>query len=496
MRVVISGSQQPNRSYRATYAALAGAGMVFALVQSLVAPLLPTIEVQLQTDATTVTWVLTAYLGGAAVATPVVGRLGDVVGKKRALVAVLGCFTLGCLIAALATSIGVLIAARALQGVGGALFPLAFGIIRDEFPPERVSGAIGTISSLLAIGSGTALVVGGPLLDHFGYAAVFWLPVAATALSTALVAIVVPESPLRAPGLPSVLPAVLLSTWLLALLLVISEGRRWGWLSGPSVGLSAVAGLVAVAWWAAEQRARRPVIDPQLLRLRAVWATTIVGTLVGATVYGTFVVLPRFLQTPASSGYGLGLTLTTAGFLLLPQTAGFALGGSLPRALGRWLEPRGLLVLAGTLSALGYGSLALTHSTAWQVGLAISIGGVGNGIAFAVLPAVVVGAVPAHQTGVAAGMNANVRLVGGAVGGQVAGVLVAAAGTTLGSPAERGFTDAFVFLAVTAVLSAVAAALTLGGLRGKPPHPERPLGTLAEAGTAAGSLTAGAPTDH
>ena len=113
-------------------------------------------------------WIFTAYLLSASVATPVLGRLGDMFGKERMLVIVLIALTAGSLVAALTSSIAVMIAARVLQGVGGAVFPLAFGIIRDEFPRERVAGAIGGISTLLGVGGGLGIVLAGPIVDHLG----------------------------------------------------------------------------------------------------------------------------------------------------------------------------------------------------------------------------------------------------------------------------------------------------------------------------------------
>src|SRR4051812_10382493 len=128
----------------------------------MVAPALPAIQEDLDTTTTGVTWVLTVYLLTASIATPVLGRLGDMFGKERMLVVVLVMFALGSLVAALSHSIGVLVAGRAIQGFAGAVFPLAFGIIRDEFPPERVAQGIGLISATFGIGGGGGVVGAGP----------------------------------------------------------------------------------------------------------------------------------------------------------------------------------------------------------------------------------------------------------------------------------------------------------------------------------------------
>src|SRR5262249_40010110 len=152
------------------------------------------------TSATGASWVLSAYLVSAAIATPTLGRVGDMIGKEKMLVIVLIGVGLGTLISALASSIAVVIAGRVVQGTGGALFPLAFGIIRDEFPPEKVAAGIGIISSILGIGSGAGIVLAGPIIVHLSYHWLFWIPLVMVVVATIATFIYVPESPVRAPG--------------------------------------------------------------------------------------------------------------------------------------------------------------------------------------------------------------------------------------------------------------------------------------------------------
>src|SRR6201996_3531017 len=137
-----------------TFLVLATGATAYALLQSLVVPVLPTLQADLHTTQNTVTWVLTAYLLSAAIFTPIMGRIGDMVGKERVFVATLIALTIGSLLAAFPTNIGVMIVARAIQGVGGGVLPLAFGIIRDEFPKAKVSSAVGIVASIIAVGAG------------------------------------------------------------------------------------------------------------------------------------------------------------------------------------------------------------------------------------------------------------------------------------------------------------------------------------------------------
>jgi MFS family permease len=203
----------PHRQhFNLTLAVLALGGVSFALLQSLVAPALPNIQHSLHTSESTVSWVLTGYLLSASVATPIIGRLGDMFGKERVMVIVLVMLGLGTLLAAVATSISMLIAARVIQGIGGGIFPLAFGIIRDEFPREKVSGGIGLMSALLGIGGGLGVVLAGVIVDHLTYHWLFWIPLVAIIGATVLAHFFVPESPIKTPGRVSWLGAALMSS--------------------------------------------------------------------------------------------------------------------------------------------------------------------------------------------------------------------------------------------------------------------------------------------
>src|SRR4051794_1692994 len=223
--------------YNVTLAVLATAALAYALLQTMVAPALPAIQRDLGASTTTVTWVLTVYLLTASVATPIVGRIGDIFGKERVLVATLGAFALGALISALSHSLGMLVAGRAVQGIGGAVFPLAFGIIRDEFPREKVATGIGLISATFGIGGGGGLVLSGILVDHLSWEWIFWLGLVVIVAAAVAAHFFVPESPVKSPARIDWAGAGMLTAALVCLLLAVSEGNRWGWGSAPIVGL-------------------------------------------------------------------------------------------------------------------------------------------------------------------------------------------------------------------------------------------------------------------
>src|SRR5262249_20446718 len=141
----------------------------YSLLQSLVVPALPTLQRELGTSATGVAWVFTAFLLASCVATPLAGRLGDLFGKKRLLVVALTGLAAGTLLSALATSLAVMLAGRVIQGLGAAIFPLTFGIIRDQLPRHRVAFGIGAMTGVLGMGGIVGIILAGPILDHLSY---------------------------------------------------------------------------------------------------------------------------------------------------------------------------------------------------------------------------------------------------------------------------------------------------------------------------------------
>jgi len=436
------------------------------MLQSLVVPALPTLQHDLNTTPTGVTWIFTAYLLAASVATPIAGRLGDMFGKKRTLVVVLAGLGGGTLLAALATTLPVMIGARAIQGLGGAIFPLAFGIVRDEFPRERVAGGIALISGLLGVGGGLGIILAGPILAHLDYHWLFWIPFGVIVLTVIATVLIIPESPLRAPGNVNWAGAVLLSLWMICLLVSISEAPSWGWLSARTLGLLGAAAVLAIAWVRAETRSSSPLVDITMMRLRGVWTTNLAGFLLGFGMYSSFVLIPQFVQTPDASGYGFGSSVTEAGLFLVPTTIAMIIASPLGGRLSGRFGSKVPLVLGSSITLMAYILLAVAHSAHWQIYLASLLLGTGIGFAFASMSNLIVEAVRPDQTGVATGMNAVMRTIGGAVGGQVAASILAASLLADGVPKEQGYTLSFTIMAV-ALAAGVAASIAVPG---RQPH--------------------------
>jgi EmrB/QacA subfamily drug resistance transporter len=486
---VTSNAPGVRRSYGGTFGVLASGVIAYSVLQSLVSPVLTTIQHSLHTSQNTVTWVLTVYLLSASVFTPIFGRIGDKVGKKRVFVFAMVALAVGALMAALATSIGMLIVARAVQGIGGAVLPLCFGIIRDEFPPEKVGGAVGVSAALTAVGGGLGIILAGPIVENLGYHWLFWIPLIVTSMAAVAAHFMIPESPVRAEGPISILGGTLLTLWLIALLIAVSEGSTWGWASGRTLGLIAVAAVIAVLWYVAESRSKAPLIDMHMMRRPAVWTNNLVALLFGAGMYAAMAFLPEFVQTPRSTGYGFGASITGSGFFMLPLVVGMFICGMMTGRLAARFGSK-LLVFAGAIgSTVGYSMLAFAHTQRMGVYVASGVIGVALGLAFSAMSNLIVVAVPPEQTGVATGMNANIRTIGGSIGSAVTATIITAGVVPGGFPKESGYTHGFAVLAAISVFAALAVMLIPSAHGAEErvaaePHAEL---ALVAAGTLAGS---------
>jgi EmrB/QacA subfamily drug resistance transporter len=434
--------------YNVTFALLAGAAISYALLQSLVAPALPDIQYALHTSVNSVSWVLTAYLLSASIATPLIGRLGDMYGKERLLVGVLVLLCVATTVSALATSLAVMLLGRVVQGAAGGVFPLAFGIIRDEFPRERVAGAIGVMSALAGVGGGAGVVLAGPIVDRLSYHYLFWLPLIPLVATTIAVHFFVPESPIRVAGRVNWTGAALMSAGLGAVLLAVSEAPVWHWLSAKTLVVLAVGVAFLVAWVRNETRSRYPLVDMKMMRIRGVWTTNSVAALLGFGMYASFILLPDLVETPSQAGYGFGASVTGAGLFLLPTTIAMLLAGAQTGRLEKRFGSKPPLLAGALLTAAAYLLLAVARSERWQIYVAALLLGTGIGLAFAAMVNLIIENVGPAETGIATGMNTVTRTAGGAFGGAAVASILAATVGAGGYPSVRGYTVAFTVCAL------------------------------------------------
>jgi MFS family permease len=375
------------------------------------------------------------------------------------LLVVLGVLALGTVLAALATSIEVLLIARAIQGTGGAIMPIAFGIVRDEFPSEKVAAGISMMAALLAAGIGLGTVLAGPIVSALGYHYLFWIPLVVIVISIIAVRFAIPPSDNRAPGSISVLPAVLLVGWLVALLVAVSKGSEWGWNSGVILGLLAAAVVLLPLWVYSEMRARYPLVDMTMMRTRAVWTTNLVALLFGAGMYAILAFIPPFVQTPSGVGYGFGASVTESGMLVLPLTVTMFLAGLLCTPMAQRWGAKVVVVSGSALTAAACVLLTVAHGDKWAIYLFSTVVGFGFGFAFSAMSTLIVDSVPRSQVGIASGMNANIRTIGGAIGTAIMSSIVASSAGPSGVATESGYTSGFAFLIGMGVLATAAALL-------------------------------------
>ncbi|HVW41824.1 MAG TPA: MFS transporter [Amycolatopsis sp.] len=433
---------------RITLAAVLLAAFTASTAQTIVIAALPTLAREFGVSGTSAAWALTAFMLAAAVATPIAGSLGDMFGYRRISVVCLGFCDVGLLLCAPAESFPLLLAGRALAGVSGGVFPLAFGLVRRAVSPARLPGVVALLSAMFGIGGAAGMLAAGPLLGTFGRAWLFW-PLLVLGVAALFLAFLLPTDQGTAGGRVDVAGAVLLAGALVALLLGISQAKAWG--AGPAAGLFAVAAVLSVAFAAAELRgsrrwpwapnrrrmplsAPRPLVDLRLLGRRPVAVTNVTTVVAAAAMFGVVTLIPRLV---AENRVAVALAPMVAVMLVATPLA--------PRLGGR------VSVRAGAVFAIAACMmLAFAHDALWQVCVAGALLGMGYGRAFAAFGTLVVDAVEARDTGVATGVNTIARTAGGAIGAQVAAALVT--GASYG-PAFTVF--ALVAVAALAVTSAL-----------------------------------------
>jgi MFS family permease len=423
-------------------AVLAVTALAYSLMQSLVIPALPAIQRALHATPDLTSWTVTGFLLSSSVATPIAGRLGDMFGKRRVLVAVLLIVIAGTLLCVI-PSIEALIAGRVVQGASGGVLPLAYAIARDELTPGRVNRGIALLAAMLGVGGGLGVIGAGLLLEHLSYTWLFWLQVPAFAAVTWAVHRRVPDSAVTSPGRVDWTGAALVSGGLVALLLVVTQARRWGLDSTKTLGLLAVAAVLLGLWARSALRRAQPLLDLRLMRRRPVWTTNLAAFMVGVAQFSGFILVPQFVQEPAATGYGFGASPVESGLFLLPMTLGVLVFGLAAGPLERRYGARALLAGGNVVTAASFLLLTLLRDEPLEVYTASLLLGIGTGVAMPALATLIVSNVHQRETGVAAGVNNVSRTLGGAFGAQLAAALLAASATVAGLHDATGYTLAF-----------------------------------------------------
>ncbi|OZD67887.1 MFS transporter [Rhodococcus sp. 05-340-1] len=435
--------------------------MTLAVLQTMVVPIVGTIGTQLGVSTTAAGWVLTANLLAAVIATPVIGRLADLHGKRPVLVGVLTVVLAGSMLAALTDSLLWLLVGRVLQGVSYALFPIALAVLRDEMPPAKLVGSMAILSGTLGVGGGFGLVLTGLLTANGAdYHRVFWLTVAFVVVALAIAWFGVPSRPRTSGGSVDWWGAALLAVTLLLLFLALTQGRTWGWGSVATIGCAVVGVLVGTIWWVFENRTDEPLVAPRMLTHGPLLATNVATLFVGVGMFVNFLACSFFVQTPrAVAGYGFTANVLEASVVyLLPGAAVGVVAAVVSGRLIRSYGPRRVLVAGALIGLIGFVFVALAHDRTWQLITAGIVINLFVSLAFAALPNLLMAEVSAADTGVANSVNSIVRTVGTSIASATLSTVLAMFtidGTTVAR--EIVYTAAFLTGAAACAVVALAA---------------------------------------
>jgi MFS family permease len=443
-------------------AVLATTGICMSLMQTLVIPLIPELPTLLQTNASNASWVITATLLVAAVATPVVGRLGDMYGPKRLLIACAVLMTIGSLIAASTSAWIPVVIGRALQGFGVPIVPLGISVLRTCVPAHRVGTAMGLMSASFGVGGALGLPLAAIIADRFDWHAVFWFAAMLGAVSGVLFAVLVPRIPSASADRLDPLGALGLAAGLVTLLLGISKGGSWGWGSATTLGMFAASIVIfaVFAWW--QLRTESPMVDLRTTVKRPVLMTNVASVAVGFAMFALALIGPQILELPAATGYGLGLSMVDAGLWLAPGGLAMMVSSPIASRVAAARGPRFTLTVGCAIIAAAYLAGFVLLGTAWQVCLFNILVSVGVGFAYSSLPALINAAVPMSETAAANGINALARALGTSISSAVVGAVLTGLTITLAGqefPSLTAFRIGLFIAAGMAVLAAVLAAL-------------------------------------
>ncbi|MFJ2647658.1 MFS transporter [Streptomyces sp. NPDC087420] len=458
-------SSQPAARPGGVVGILAFAGIVAAITQTLVVPLIAELPKLLDTSASNASWVITATLLAAAVATPVAGRLGDMYGKRRMLLVSLVPLVAGSVVCAVSSSVVPMIVGRGLQGIGMGVVPLGISLLRDVVPAEKLGSSIAIMSASMGVGGALGLPFAAAIAENTSWRVLFWV-VAALALAVgALIWISVPAGggTTGSKGF-DVLGAIGLGTGLVCLLLAVSKGADWGWGSGTTLGLFAAAVVVLLVWGLWELRISDPLVDLRVTARPQVLMTNAASILVGFAMYAQSLVVPQLLQLPEATGYGLGQSMLAMGLWMAPAGLMMMIMSPLGAKLSAVKGPKVTLAVGSLVIGVGYGiSLPLIGSgSPWSLLVVTIVCNTGVGFAYGAMPALIMGAVPLSETASANSFNTLMRSIGSSVSAAVIGVVLAQMTTDFGGyalPSEDGFRIAMLIGCGVGLAAAVLASL-------------------------------------
>jgi len=410
----------------AIVAVLAFVGLCSAFMFTLVVPLQAELPALLNASREDTTWVVTITLLVAAVATPISGRLGDMYGKRRVVIALLALLVIGSVIAALSSSIVGMIIGRALQGATTGVVPLGIAIMRDVLSPARLGTAVALMSATMGVGGAVGMPVAALLAEHADWHMLFWLAAALGVIGLVLVLLVVPDDVLRFPGRLDIVGAIGLAIGLTGLLLYVSRGAEWGWTSPGSLAclIGGIAVLLVWGWY--QLKTAEPLLDLRVAARPAVLFTNVAAIGMGFALFSSNVTFPQMLELPVETGSGLGLDLFTAALIVAVSGVMMMIISPLSGWLERTVGARLLFTVGTAAIVLAYVFVLIWSTEVWHFVVVNLLIGIGIGFAFAAMPMIIMRSVPKNETGASNGLNALFRSVGTSTASAVMGGVLAA----------------------------------------------------------------------
>lgn len=445
-------------SASATITVLGFSGALVSLTQTVTLPLLPILPAELGTSVSNVSWVATSSFLTAAVANPVLGRLGDMYGKKPITLLSLAILFLGCVISALAPNILILVIGRALQGAGMAVIPLGMSIAKEVLPADKTSQGVALVSATLGIGGGIGLPLAGLLVGWFNWQAVFWVNSALTLLAFVLAAFLLPTVPGRSKQPFDLVGAIWLSWSLIAILLPLSKATDWGWIRPLPLALYALGFAGLFGWYRYELRPVRPLVDVRLMGERPLMLVNGAGMLLGFAMFSNMYAPIALLQTTDEVAHGFGASVVTAGLVMLPG----ALTMMLTSPISAWItdryEARTSLWIGALIMAMGYALFPAMLGSYLTIAISVCIVNAGVGISYGAMPSAIMSHVPDSETASANAIGTLTRASGSSISSAAVASILASmtiTGTTV--PSLGAFQLTLVLAAVASLTAALVA---------------------------------------
>lgn len=434
-----------------------------SLYQSVLVPLLGVLPQKLSHSSSAVEWLLTVTLLVSAVSTPIMGRLGDMLGKRRMLLIAVAAGVVGSALCGLTSNLGVLIAGRAFQGASMAALPLAISLASSLLPPERRATGIAMISASLGFGGAIGMPLSGVVADNLNFHWLFWFTFAAGLTSFVAIRLVVPESPLRTGGSIDLFGGALLSAALVSFLLPLAQSGDWGW-GSPAVLVLFAASVVLFALFGLRQlHTSQPLVDLRAAARKPLLMVHGASMLIGIATFASYLGTTVFVEMPRQTGYGFGASVTIGGLCMLPGGLIMIPGATIA---GRLVNRRGapfVLALGALIMSAGWFQRMLVSSTyAWVI-VGTLLVGIGISMCSASLPSIVNAHSPMHEIAASNSLNTLVRSVGSSLASAIGGTVMASIVLELGAvelPSIGAFRTLFAICAA-ASLCAVAIALAM-----------------------------------